>query len=234
MTERSGEQRPTGAAIEVGTRVRGSDGVVGTVEQVVTDPTTGAVTSLMVRTEEGERVEVPASLLDQPASPGEVRVSASRGAMTSGMTALQEVGDRLVVPIREEVLVPTPRPIEIGQVRLHKRVEEVPSETIADLQHDEVTVERVPIGRPIDAVPAPRNEGETLIIPVIEEVLVTEKRLMLREEIRVTRRRVAERVPVQGTVRREVVEFEEVAAATADSPATTPGDADARGEPPLT
>ena len=41
-------------------------------------------------------------------------------------------------------------------------------------------------------MPVTRVEGDTTIIPVVEEVLYTEKRLFLREEVRVTRRRTTE------------------------------------------
>lgn len=205
-------QRHDLAMIRQGMTVRATDGIVGTVEQVMTESTSGAMTSFVLLMESGERVEVPASLVDIDASTQEVRLLAGRESLTVGMSALDAVGDRLTVPVHEEVLVPTTRPIELGEVRVHKRVEEVPTEVVADVQRDDVHVERVPVGRPIDAVPAARNEGETIVIPVVEEVLVTEKRLVLKEEIRITRRRVTERVPVRGTVRREVVEVEEVVA----------------------
>jgi hypothetical protein len=47
----------------------------------------------------------------------------------------------------------------------------------------------VQIDRIVAEPPVQRQEGDTLILPVVEEVLVVEKRLMLREEIRITRRR---------------------------------------------
>ena len=57
-----------------------------------------------------------------------------------------------------------------------------------ELQQEEVTVERVPRGVPIDVVPSVREEDGVLIIPVVEEQLVVTKRLILKEEIRITRR----------------------------------------------
>ncbi len=211
MTERT-ERTPQPLArqdIAVGALVRGGDGFAGTVERVETDAATGEATNLIVRDEAGERYEIPVAVVVVDTAAGGLRLMTEREAAESGITALQDVGDRILVPVREEVLVPTTHPIEIGRVRIRKRIEEVPAEGTTELYHDEIDVVRVPINRAIDAVPGPRNEGDTLIVPVIEEVVVTEKRLMLREEIRVTRRRVSERVPYQGTVRREVVEIEE-------------------------
>ena len=198
--------------VEVGATVLATDGEVGTVEAVAADSATGEPNLLVVRTRSGERVEVPVALVAAGSTAREVRLSVARDALTSGMTGLNVVGDRLTVPVREEILVPTTRPVELGTVRIHKRIETVPAETSVDVMRDEVAVERVAIDRPIDAVPAPRHEGETLVIPVVEEVLVTEKRLMLREEIRVTRRQVSQSVAVRDTVRREVLEVEEVRA----------------------
>jgi len=205
------------ATLQVGDRVFASDGPVGSIERLIADPATGETVAIAVRDDRGELVEVPVSLVDiSSGADGEVRLLVARGSLSGGVTALPEVGDRLVVAVHEEVLTPTFEPVQIGQVRIHKRVEEVVSTGHVERYRDDVSIERIAIGRPIDAVPAPRNEGDTLVIPVIEEILVTEKRLVLKEEIRVTRRRVTEQVPVEGTVRREVVDIEE---------ATTPNNA---------
>lgn len=209
-------------SIEVGATVLATDGEVGTVEEVVRDPAGGGPTALVVRRADGRRVAVPVALVDAASTAREVRVTVARDALVEGGTAfsgegrgLEAVGDRLVVPVREEVLVPTTHQVELGAVRVHRLVEEIPIETTVDVMRDQVTVERVPLGHQIDAVPAPRHEGETLIVPVVEEVLVTEKRLVLREEIRITRRQVGEAVPIRETVRREVVEIEDPSGARA-------------------
>ena len=61
------------------------------------------------------------------------------------------------------------------------------------LTHERVEVERVPIGRVVDAVPPVREEGDTTVMPVVEEVVVVERRLVLKEEIRIRRVRTTER-----------------------------------------
>lgn len=45
----------------------------------------------------------------------------------------------------------------------------------------------MPVGRQVEATPAVREEGDVTIYPVMEERLVVEKRLFLKEELRVTR-----------------------------------------------
>ena len=54
---------------------------------------------------------------------------------------------------------------------------------------DEYDIEHVPVGRILDAPVTQRQEGETLVLPVVEEVLVYRRKLYLREEIRITRRK---------------------------------------------
>ena len=201
--------------VEVGATVVAADGEVGTVEQIIADPTTGELDRLVVRTPDARRVDIPAGLIAASSTAREVRLTGAAalldepGGHDAQNRVLEAVGDRLVVPVREEVLAPTTRPVEVGTVRIHKRVETVPVEMAVDVMRDDVTVERVAVDQPVDAVPPPRHEGDTLIIPIVEEVLVTEKRLVLREEVRVTRRQVTEAVSVRDTVRREVVEIEE-------------------------
>ena len=50
---------------------------------------------------------------------------------------------------------------------------------------EQIQVEHIPIGTFVERAPATRREGDTLIIPCVEEVAIVEKRLRVREEIRV-------------------------------------------------
>ena len=61
------------------------------------------------------------------------------------------------------------------------------------LNHERVEIERVPIGRPVDAIPPVRQEGDTTIMSVVEETIVVERHLLLKEEVRIRRLRVSER-----------------------------------------
>lgn len=60
---------------------------------------------------------------------------------------------------------------------------------------EDVTVERVAVNRIINGPAQTRQEGDTTIIPVVEEVITIQKRLLLREEVRITRRRTEIREP---------------------------------------
>lgn len=54
---------------------------------------------------------------------------------------------------------------------------------------DDVGVERVPVNKLIDEPAQTRQEGEITVVPVMEEVLTVQRRLLLKEEIRITRKR---------------------------------------------
>lgn len=68
----------------------------------------------------------------------------------------------------------------------------------ADLALEQVVVERVPVGRIVDAIPPVRQEGDVTIMPVVEEELVVVRRLVLKEEVHL--RRVHTIIPYNETV----------------------------------
>lgn len=113
--------------------------------------------------------------------------------------------DELITLAEERVHVGK-REVERGRVVVRKRVETREEFAEAILHHEELSVERVLLGVPVDAPPPVREEGDVLIIPVLEEQLVVQTRLILKEELRITRHRRAEtfREPVH--LRAEVAE----------------------------
>ena len=70
---------------------------------------------------------------------------------------------------------------------------------------EQVDIERVPIDRFVDAPLPVRQEGETTFIPVVEEVVVVEKRLKLVEEVRLTKRQTIKHKPQTIAARRQEV-----------------------------
>ncbi|HEX8636580.1 MAG TPA: YsnF/AvaK domain-containing protein [Pyrinomonadaceae bacterium] len=115
-----------------------------------------------------------------------------------------------VIPVIEEQIVVDKYVVERGKVRVSKRVSE--HEEIVDepLFHEEVSVERVPVNRIIENAPAVRNEGDTLVIPIVEERIFVEKRLVLIEELRVKKQLVETHQPQKITLRKEQVEINRV------------------------
>jgi uncharacterized protein (TIGR02271 family) len=131
--------------------------------------------------------------------------------------------EEAVVPVLEEELDVRRRRVETGDgVRVEKTVDEHEACVDEPLTKEEVEVERVAVGRPVDGPVSVRYEGDTMIVPILEEVLVVEKRLMLKEEIRITRRRHEVHSPQRVTLRREHANVERIG----DSdPSTVPADA---------
>ena len=80
------------------------------------------------------------------------------------------------------------------------------------LLRETVEVARVPVGTYADQPQPIRHEGDVIVVPVYEEVLVVEKRLLLREEVRITRHRDETRDPQEVSLRRTRVEVERLPA----------------------
>jgi len=114
-----------------------------------------------------------------------------------------------------------------GPTRLRVRVvtDEEAAPANVTLRSERIEVERVPVGRVVESAPPVREENGVTIIPVMEEVVVTEIRLVLKEELHI--RRVAETREHQQTVllRRQRAEVERLPATgkpITDTKAPTP------------
>jgi len=116
-----------------------------------------------------------------------------------------------VVPVVEETAVVYKEQVVTDRVRLHKRVHEDQQALDIPVRTETLEVERVPVGRFIEAAPAIRQEGSTTVYPVVEEVLVVEKRLRLVEEVRITQRQATRHVREQVALRREEIAVEHMA-----------------------
>ena len=105
------------------------------------------------------------------------------------------------IPLARETLNVGRRRVETERVTV-KTATDVEPVVIDEMLHEEhVAVQRTPVGRFVEEAPAPRYEGDALIIPVVEEVVVVERRLRLVEEVRIERqvgtRRHRETVPLR-------------------------------------
>ena len=128
--------------------------------------------------------------------------------------------DREVIPLVEERAVILKRKKLTGGMRVRTLVREDEEVIDEPLTSEEVEVERVPVDRWVEAPVPIRQEGETTIITLLEEVVVVEKRLRATEEVRITRRRTTRQAAQHVTLRREeaVVERLEVAGRGDDGP----------------
>lgn len=173
--------------------VTGPDGLHGTV-----DATPCADGHVLIRLDDGGQLRVPASVLER--RPGERGYYLPLGRAALGLAASSE---HAVVPVVEEEVRFGTRQVETGRVRVRKLVREEEETFDEPLAREEVTVERVAVEKFVDGPQPMRREGDVVVIPIVEEVLVVEKRLMLKEELRVRKRIVEERSPQTVTLRRE-------------------------------
>jgi uncharacterized protein (TIGR02271 family) len=121
------------------------------------------------------------------------------------MTEAEEVA---AIPLVEERLEVGKRQVESGRVKVRVAVDTREEMVPAELRHDEVEIRRVPRNVPVTELQGVRLEGDTTVIPVVEEQLVVEKRLVLVEEIHVVRRARTEVEQIPVVLRSERAEIE--------------------------
>jgi uncharacterized protein (TIGR02271 family) len=111
-----------------------------------------------------------------------------------------------IIPVIEEQLQIGKVWQETGRVQISKSVTEEAVDFSMPVSQEEVIMERKTINQYVDvAPPASRYEGDTLIIPVIKEVLVVEKKLMLVEELHISKRKTEQVLTGTEVLRKESV-----------------------------
>jgi stress response protein YsnF len=108
-----------------------------------------------------------------------------------------------IVPVVEESAIIGKRQVVTGHVRVRTVTDTVEELAHASVQREDIEVTRVPIDRVVETAPEIRTEGDVTIVPVLEEVLVVEKRLVLKEELHIRRRVETEAVEVPMTLRKQ-------------------------------
>jgi stress response protein YsnF len=119
-----------------------------------------------------------------------------------------------VLPVVEETATVGKQEVVTGRVRVQTVTDVVEELAHADVQREAVEVTRVPIGRMVETAPGIRTEGDVTIVPVLEEVLVVEKRLVLKEELHIRRRLDTETVEVPVTLHKQRAIVERLAPGT--------------------
>jgi uncharacterized protein (TIGR02271 family) len=122
------------------------------------------------------------------------------------------VGETEVIPVADERARVTKRRVVVGGVRVRKSVHEREEVVDEPLTRVRVEVERQPVNMWVDTPPPVRTEGDTIVVPLLEEVLVVQRRLRVTEEVRIIRHRESFRAPQRVVLRREEAEVERLAA----------------------
>ena len=116
--------------------------------------------------------------------------------------------DRQSVQVVEEQATVHKRKHVTGAVRVHTRIHEDEQPVEAELSAEKIEIERIPLDRFVEGPIPDRQEGDTTIVSVIEEVAVLQTRLKLVEEVRITRRTVTRHVEDMVKLRRQEVVVE--------------------------
>jgi uncharacterized protein (TIGR02271 family) len=137
--------------------------------------------------------------------PGETGPTEITGADPVLDVPEREEDDVRVQRSEEELRVET-REREAGAMRVRKRVRTERERLSVPKKRVEVTVERVPVEGEVAAT-EPQIGEEEIVVPVVEEEIVVEKRPVVKEEIRIRKQVVEEVEVVEEDVRREEVEI---------------------------
>ena len=117
----------------------------------------------------------------------------------------------MVIPVIQEEVIVDKQVIETGKIRISKRISEHKELVDVPLFREEVVVERVPVNLFVEEPPSVRQEGDTMIIPVVREEIIIQKKILLVEELRVRKVVIERHEPQTVNVLREEVDITRVA-----------------------
>ena len=127
----------------------------------------------------------------------------------------------VVLPLLEEALRLGKRRVETGRVRISVSTANDERLVRETLRTERAEVEHVQVNRDLaegEAAPVARWEDDgTLVVPVVEEILIIERRLVLREEVRLRLVAVDEVVEQSITLRRQQANVEHLPASAAET-----------------
>jgi len=166
-------------------------------------------TRTLARLADGRVLVVPSGTLEKQSEGVYLLPVAFEELAGGAATAAASEREEIVVPVVEERLRVEKRLEETGEgVRIRKIVREHEEAFDQPLLREHVDVERVAINQMIDEPAQARHEGDTWIIPLMEEVLEVKKRFLFKEEVRITRRSETVNSPQTVTLRSEDVVIE--------------------------
>lgn len=196
------------------TPVRDADGQTGWLDGPFSDDV-----PVDIRLDSGERLRLAAGLVEQSSS-GALRTRVSFADLVDEVG--EDLGDdpelvrrastETFQEIREDLKV-SKILRETGRVRVTVKTSATNETVTQPVWRDAVNVRRVDVGEVVTEVEDVRTEDDVTVIPVYEEVLVVERRLMLRERLYVTVRREVTEASETVALRKQTVEVERLPAA---------------------
>lgn len=157
---------------------------------------------------DGRQLSLPSDMLEEQEN-GNYYLPLSLNKLAG--LSLPETAAEQVIPVIEERLSVEKRLVERQRIQLAKLVHE--REHIVDepLLQEELEIKRVPMDVYVEQPLTTRYEGDTMIIPLFEEVLVVQKRLLLKEELHITKRKQEIRNPQTVILRSEEILMKKMA-----------------------
>ena len=178
-------------------------GVIETSQLEAQDP------ELVVLLFDGQQVRLPSSAITLQSN-GTYLLSASFASFREAAPPHSTPPDELVIPIIAEEVHIDKHWVETGRVRITKVINQAETNIDELLAQEQIEIQRIPMDQLVLEKPQPRYEGDTLIIPRVEEELVIEKRFRLKEEIHVIKHTVEKPLRQPVTLLKEGVNIERV------------------------
>ena len=189
-------------------QITGPGGLRGTIDTTAW-PLDSSRAEVLIQFEGGTSMLVPRDTLARQDG-GSYHLTLDSAIFEQGGAGWRVSDASIVLPVTQDALEVYTTPVKTGHVRIRKVVHAREETVDPPLLHDDVVVERVPINRVVEGPVSARSEEDRWVIPVLEEVLVVEKRLLLKEEIHITKRRVETHRPQRVMLRREEAIVERV------------------------
>jgi uncharacterized protein (TIGR02271 family) len=190
--------------------VKGRGGLRGRLAPGTPDPASRK--AVRIHLDRGEEIEVPGEVL-VPQPGGGYYLDLGPEALDRHRVTAAVAGkptEEVHVPVVQEKLDVGKRQLETGKVVVKKTVRARREVVDPPLLQEKIRIERVAVDRVVEGPVETRQEGDVLIVPVLEETLVVEKRLILKEELHITRERAEVRHPVEVTIFREEAQVERI------------------------
>lgn len=139
------------------------------------------------------------------------------GAQELAINAPGDLSDETIIKLALEHLNIDKRIVETGRVRVHRTTTSRVEKVDVPVSSHTVEVRRVPIDKPITEMPGVRATRKEIIIPVVEEVIVVERRLVLREEVHISKKETVRRHVEDVTLRSQEANVERLAPQGSDA-----------------
>ncbi len=136
-----------------------------------------------------------------------VRLTVGVKGYLGGILTIEE-SRAAAIPVFEEEVRVDKTVSETDRVLIRTSVLERTEYADLELRSGEATIERVPINLIVESPPAVRQQGDTIIVPILEEIMVVEKRLLLKEEIHIHSQEIVQHIRQPVGLRSEEVSLE--------------------------